>query len=51
MRDLMDIWGDVPEGKGGRIVQKKSVTITVWTPTLCKPDTLDRPCYFPFLHT
>jgi hypothetical protein len=21
---------------------------TVWTPTLCKPDTLDRPCYFLF---
>jgi hypothetical protein len=23
-----------------------SVTIMVWTPTLCKPDTSDRPCYF-----
>ena len=25
-----------------------SVTITVWTPTWCNPDQLDRPCYFLF---
>jgi hypothetical protein len=26
--------------------QPEGVTITVWTPTLCKPDMSDRPCYF-----
>ena len=35
---------DGDEGRGG---DDEGVTVTVWTPALCIPDTLDRHIYFP----